>query len=164
MNWYKKAQSNQNVMNDPSFKGFHCQKYENYDNDKILKDYAESYFNEIVEYIPYDLHDKMAEIGIDRYPPDDYYSEEFEKWSDKVEEFLYDNGIRWIFVSHDKIFNNMRSKGASYGDYCYYILIPDEIILYDFVDVHEENASGIVYDSRKGRPTRIPIGENNELV
>jgi hypothetical protein len=166
MNWYKTAQNNTEIMNHPDFKGFHCQKNESQSKDKILKEYAESYFFDIIESIPFDLHNKMGQLGIDIYPPEDQYSEEFELWSEQVEDFLYKNGIRWIFVSSNNLFNDMRFNGGSYGNLCYYILIPNDIILYENIDVHEVNSYYIIYDSRKGVPTRIPIEEedSNELV
>jgi hypothetical protein len=166
MNWYKSAQNNQEIMKNPIFKGFHCQRWESNNADRILlKDYEESYYIDIIDSIPFDLHDKMRQSGISIYPPtEDRYSEEYDTWIEQSEDFLYENGIRWIFVSHDKLFNNTRSMGASYGDNCYYILMPDNIILYELTDPHEENASAIIYDSRRGIPERIPIEENNELV
>ena len=54
--------------------------------------------------------------------------------------------------------------GASYGNHCYYILMPEDIILEIGNDINEENSSFIIYDSRKGKPTRIPMEVNNELV
>ena len=168
MNWYKKANTNQEIINNPNFRGFHCQRSPQHGDDLIDPQYFGSYFVDIIDSVPNDIRLQILEglknMGFDEYDLPKDYEEGFEEWSGYVEEMLEENGIRWIFVSHDQIFNTDRSDGASYGNYCYYILMPDNIILWEDNDPHEINSSFIIYDSRQGQPTRIPMESNNELV
>jgi len=91
------------------------------------------------------------------------YLEEDSDWSESVHEFLYRNGIRWIFVSTDEPYGNERQRYHSYGDNCYYVLIPDNKVLTWIPDVHEISANICVYNVNEIQPKLIPI-EQNELV
>ena len=144
MNWYKKAHiiHDPRIMSNPNFKGFFHQefgKYNDYD-DRITKERAGIHFYEILNRLPSNLFNKKVQSRISQQD---------------LEEFLYENGIRWIFVSYDTPQNKSNS---------FYILAPDRIILYEFVDPYEKNSTGIVYNLREGRPVLIPTKENDELV
>jgi len=121
---------NQEMINHHDFIGFHCQKSprSEYD-DVILNDnhYAENFYVSILDALPNDLRMKSMDMGL-MNQPEDQYSEEFDEWADRVYNFLEEHNIRWIYVSQNK------PLSEQYGDYRYYVLLPDSCVLHIFDD------------------------------
>ena len=142
MKWYRTANSyDENIVNHRDFIGFHCQKspVSEYDGF-IMADYGREYFMEILDGLPFNMRDKAMEMGL-MNGHDDYYSEEFDQWTSDVEYFLKENNVRWIFTSENRQLDN-------YGDYCYYILMPESNIIATIADPNVNDfANAYVYIS-----------------
>lgn len=144
-------------MNDPDlpeFIGFHCQEHPRGRADDIIGAvYAADHFIHILEHLPFDMRDQAIEQGLLPDTPPDQYDDEFDAWADEVEDFLYKNGIRWIYVSKTGTLED-------YGDYCYYTFLdPDHPGVYyvgDDVGVNDW-AEFFVYDVNKVQPILIEV-------
>ncbi len=147
----------------PDFVGFHCQRgerkdiaYEDtigmgHDPETGAGGYGE-YLTQILDYLPNELRDVALEKGW-MEPPGEY-DDGYAEWHEKVKDFLYDNGIRWIFVSETKPLTD-------YGDYCYAVSLPDKAVLYVKEDVGvDDTAAAYVYDSKIAVPTTVELDEN----
>lgn len=157
MKWYRLAKPfNPDYVEHPDFIGFHCQRSPRSEHDDvILADYARDYFVHILDALPNDLRDRAMQQGL-MEPGDDYYSEEFDQWSETVEAFLRDNGIRWIFTSQNRPLED-------YGDHCYYVLLPDANII-SIIDDPGVNdaANAYVYDAKSAAPQCFEIPEDED--
>lgn len=133
----------------PDFIGFHCQTSERgkFDDDIIGgrdRDYGD-YLPQIIDSLHNDLLIEADELGL-RWAPEDQYSEEYEEWYDAAMDFLYEKGIRWVFVSQTAFLEN-------YGDYCYALTLPDDAVLDIIPDPWvNDDADAYVYDSNRARP------------
>ena len=163
MNWYKKS-SHQDIVNQTDFIGYHCQQSGFFDGE-IINDnnYPEDYYNLILDALPYELRDKAFNEGLLDGRPEDQYTDEFALWSEKVHDFLWDNGIRWIFVSQNvPLGGDTRRMGAVYGDHCYYVLLPDNAVLWIIDDIGVNDvAFAYLYDSKIANPQMVSIPEEN---
>jgi len=168
MNWYKKAQIyNQEIMNHPNFIGFHCQrlprnpKYNDYINDNYPygNKYAEEFYIEILDALPFNLRDKAIQEGLLTEHLETPPVEKIYEWSQKVEDFLKIANIRWIFVSQNKPLKEQ------YGNYCYYVLLPKNAILHIFDDTFvNDMAWAYLYDANKAQPECIELNLEEDIT
>jgi len=151
-------------MESPDFRGFHCSKYEKPDGRIVASYFTQSQWgNWILEHIPYNLTDKLYDLGIQEPPNNDKYSGEYEEWAEKMEEFLWDNGIRWVFVSKSEPFGSDRwGMGGSYGSNCFFVIMPEQDMLGWDIDIQETHAEVIMYRADKP-PQFIPIPDDWEI-
>lgn len=147
----------------PDFVGFHCQKSpRNKYDDFIGAQYGggidqfgiaggtENYLIHILDSLYDEYRYEAIELGL-MDVPEDSYSDEYREWANKVEDFLAEKNIKWLFVSETKTLSD-------YGGYCYYVLLPDDIVLETFHDLGVNDiAMAYVYDANKGQPTCIEI-------
>jgi hypothetical protein len=147
----------------PDFIGFHCQRgerkdiaYEDtigmgHDDETGSGSYGE-YFPEILDSLDFTLRDAAMEQGLMEAP--DRYDDAYAEWHEKVKDFLYDNGIRWIFVSEN-------TPLTDYGDYCYAVALSDKAVLHVMEDIGVNDiAQAYVYDSKVAIPTVVELDEN----
>ena len=167
MNWLQKtSQANhQELTSRNDFIGYHCQRSELFDGE-IINDnnYATSHYLSILDSLPFDLRNNA--LSLLENQPTDEYDEKFEVWSQHVHDFLWKNGIRWIFVSTNVPLGGDFSSniGAVYGDHCYYVFMPDAAIIDIINDVGvNDTAYAYLYDSRVGNPEMVPIPESQEF-
>lgn len=147
----------------PDFIGFHCQRGERKDiayEDTIGMGYNPQtgsgsygeYFREIMDSLPFKLRDIAMEQGLMEGP--DTFDDAYAEWHEKVKDFLYDNGIRWIFVSEN-------TPLTDYGDYCYAVSLPDAAVLHVMDDIGVNDvAAAYVYDSKIAIPSTVELDEN----
>jgi len=110
------------------------------------------YFPEILDSLPFKLRDVAMERGLMESP--DRYDDSYAKWHEKVKNFLYKNGIRWIFVSHSKPLTD-------YGDYCYAVYMDDAAVLAVIPDVGvNDTAEVYVYNSKEGVPRLVEVADS----
>ena len=138
MNWYKTSTNGYDPSEDPNFVGYHCQRNMRSPNDDRIfftEHYANEFFIQILDMLPFKLRDKALSLGLLNKP--EPYSDEFDNWGKSVEEFLNENGVRWIFVSETRPLED-------FGEYCYYVSIEsNENYL---IDVHvNDSATAYVY-------------------
>lgn len=143
-NWLKKA-------DDPAeFIGYHCQsspRNPQYD-DKFNPAYAERFFSQILDALPYDIRDDALAL-LEKRPE---YIVEDEDWGEEVADFLNEKNIRWIFVSENKPL-------PDYGEHCYKVYMPDNIVLEYMPDVEVNySAYAVLYSADLG----VPILEEYE--
>jgi len=144
----------------PDFIGFHCQKRPRagianedtigmgYDPEVGAGSYGD-YFLEIMDALPFELRDIALEQGLMEGP--DRYDEAYAEWHEEVKDFLYENGIRWIFVSHNQPLTD-------YGDYCYAVALSEDAILHVIPDTGvNDTADAYVYDSKVATPTVVEV-------
>ncbi len=154
MKIYKIAQEyNQEILSHPDFIGFHCQRKprSNYD-DVILNSnlYAEDYYIDILEALPFQLRDKALSKNLLDKP--EQYTDNFDKWAEKVHLFLKNNNIRWIFVSSNKPLIEY------YGEHAYYVLLKESCVLNIFDDPYVDDiAYAYLYNANEGSPITIEI-------
>ncbi len=159
---------NNTIPDEGDFIGYHCQKRQRpvqtdiKTEDKIGLGYTSGmgagygmYFGEILDAIPYELRMKAMEKGLmDR--PENEYDDDFDEWYDKVEDFLENNNIRWIFVSSTKSL-------IQYGEWCYKMYLEDKARLLTIEDIQAEDAAAVyIYDGSKGSPIAIEVEEEEE--
>jgi hypothetical protein len=160
---YRKA-SLESMKDLPDFIGFHCQVRPRrdisnedtiglgYNADIAAGGYGE-YFAEILDSLPFELRDSAMDLGLlgDEVPSS--YDDGYKEWHDNVREFLYDNGIRWIFVSENKPLTD-------YGDYCYAVMLDDAAVLTVIPDVGvNDAAAAYVYNSSVAIPKVVEVEE-----
>ncbi len=167
MNWLTKISNHDEMTRHTDFIGYHCQSSEYFDGEIINdNDYSSSHYIYILDALPNDLRDQASTMGLLHYNEVDKYSDEFDAWAEKVHEFLWDNGIRWIFVSGNvPLGGDFTSRpGSVYGDHCYYTLMPGNCVLHIFDDAGVNDiAYAYLYDSKVGQPQLIPIPEEQEF-
>lgn len=157
-NWYKVSQDyDDSILRHHDFVGFHCQKRERDEvYDGIIpfsEEYAEAYYYEILDALPFSIRDKAMHEGLMEDVPEKY-SDEFREWASRVHDFLRENNIRWIFVSETK------PLSEQYGDYCYYVLLPEDKYFGLITDTGVNDfATVYLYEADIGSPTCIPIEE-----
>jgi len=149
-----KLWENADPRNHKDFVGYHCSERSS-PNGRIVPSYGKQYFYEILDGLPGTLRDRALDMGL-MNQPDDEYSNEFEIWAKEVADFLWENGIRWLFVSHDKPYTTDRYMGASYGNNCFYVLFPESNQINAIRDAHEIDATAYVYHVSRP-PQLIPI-------
>ncbi len=139
----------------PDFIGFHCQRGERAsiehedtiglgrDDETGSGSYGE-YFREIMDALPFELRDVAMERGLMEAP--DRYGDGYASWHEEAKDFLYENGIRWIFVSETRPLTD-------YGDYCYAVSLPDAAVLHVIDDVGVDDTAAVyIYNSNVAVP------------
>lgn len=158
MLWYKFAKPfDPQYVEHPDFVGFHCQARPRGGprDDLIMADYAKDYFMTILDGLPNEIRDLAMATGL-MEPTEDHYSDEFDQWARDVESFLEEHNIRWIFVSQNRPLEN-------YGDYCYYVLLPDSQILAAIDDPGvNDAANAYVYDANVAFPQLFEVPEDED--
>jgi len=151
-------QYNSEINRHSDYIGFHCQKRPRSQYDDIIVNesyYAENAYIHILDSLPFDVKNKASNMGLFEMP--EKQTEEFDEWANKVYEFLTDYNIRWIYVSHNKPLSD------HYGDYRYYVLLPESCILDIFDDPHVNDlAWAYLYDANKCSPTCIELTEEED--
>jgi len=147
---------NEDEPNEDEYIGFHCQKYEHKGEyvGNIDKDYGDTWIPQVIQALNFDLQDELAQtLGRDKYDIPTEYDEDFEEWSGRVEDFLYEKGIHWIFVSEERPL-------TTFGEYCYKVYMPENEIMTVLPDYGVEGSASVyIYDSGIGKPILIPYEE-----
>ena len=163
MSWYKQAKVwNQEIIRNPNFIGFHCQQSSrNPDLDDYIKkenNYAEDFYMEILDALPFQLRDIATEKGLlTHYDIAEARTYKFYEWVQDVSEFLSINDIRWIFVSQNKPLED------HYGPYRYYVLLPEDAILHIFDDPWVDDiAWAYLYNANVASPNCIELNPEED--
>jgi hypothetical protein len=157
------AQYDPKYTDHPDFVGFHCQERErNKYDDFIGAQYGgveggQNYLIHILDALYNEDRFEAMELGL-MDTPDNPYDEDYEAWAKKVEDFLASKNVKWIFVSETRPLSSSGETYGGYGDHCYYVLMPQDIILTEFHDIGVNDlAMAYVYDANKGQPELIEI-------
>ncbi|MFA7219240.1 MAG: hypothetical protein WC119_01890 [Synergistaceae bacterium] len=149
---------NDRVRNHGDYIGLHCQSRPRSEYDDIIindNNYAEDYYLHILDALPFAMRDKASRLGLMQKPYK--YTDEFDKWSEKVHEFLSENNIRWIFVSRDKALSDQ------YGDYRYHVLLPASCVLHIFDDPNvNDMAWAYLYNANECVPICIQLDDEED--
>jgi len=132
---------------DPNFVGYNCREEDSDDVGVIenIGDYAEEYYQTIIESLPDYLKVKANEKGLLAFP--DKSDEKFGKWAKKTCSFFKACGVKWIFVREDIPPNDFESQ-------FFYVSIPEEKILCSFDYVFDDDEIRIIVYVTKG-PDKI---------
>jgi len=156
---------NQEYVDDPDFVGFHCQQNERSKYDDFIGaqyggvEGGQNYLIHILDGLYDDMRDEATELGL-MDTPDNPYDDDYEEWANKVEDFLASKNIKWIFVSETKPLSSSGETYGGYGDNCYYVMLPQDLIITEFHDVGVNDAAmAYVYDANKGQPKLIEVEE-----
>lgn len=149
----------------PDFIGFHCQARERreiayedtigmgHDPETGAGGYGE-YLPQILDALPNDLRDVALEKGWMEGP--DQYDDGYAEWHEVVKDFLYDNGIRWIFVSDNEPLTD-------YGDWCYAVSLPEAAVLDIIPDPGVNDTADVyIYDSKVAIPQVSEIDDGGD--
>ena len=136
------------VIAATEFVGYHCSPHRILGpyQGVIEADYADPFFPDILDSIPYKLQDVYEkETGRHYSEIPKKYSQEFDNWADETAEFFERHNIEWIFVSID-------DPLGEFGDYCYNVYLdPNKSI--GVPDYHvRSGAMFYLYDSTKVTP------------
>jgi hypothetical protein len=158
-NWYRQARG-YDPATDRDFIGYHCQSSPpNPERDGIIsREYAQEYFAEILDSLPFSLKDEAGRLGL-LDTPENQYDDNYESWAEKTESFFSNNGVRWIFVSDNKAL-------ASFGNFCFYVSMGANDFLWSIEDVNvNDYASAYIYmitGPTAARPKLFPIPEDRD--
>jgi hypothetical protein len=146
----QEEQEETSLEDHPDFVGYHCRKAEWNEYGGIIHanpHYIKEWYWEIIESMPFDIRDKLLEQNMNEFERSGY--DDIDEWGQEIEHFLYENGIRWIFVKDQE-------PEYDYGAWCYHVLMPESNRLAYLNDPYETNSSVIIYQA-KNPPNMIEV-------